>query len=186
MINKIKPLLVLFAIIWLVFIVDFILPVDLTRFGVIPRKISGLIGIVTMPFLHANLYHILSNSLPFLLLGSALFYFYPGEAMKVFVLATLMTGLLVWIFARSSCGVGGAACVHVGASGIIYSFATYLVFAGFYCKKIWGIIISFLVIIFYGGLIWGLLPGRFYISWEGHLAGAIAGFTLAYFNYKKK
>jgi membrane associated rhomboid family serine protease len=175
--KKIEPVLIILVIFWAVFAVNFILPIDLNRFGIYPRNIRGLWGIVFSPFLHANIFHIISNSVPFLVLGSMLFLFYTKNALRVFVYSIIISGVLVWIFARPA--------IHIGMSGVIYAMATFLIFAGFYKRKIASILISILVIVLYGGLIWGLFPNNFYVSWEGHLGGAIAGFILAQSFYKK-
>lgn len=176
--KKIEPVILILFLIWAVFAVNLLLPLDLNRFGIYPRSIRGLWGIAFSPFLHANIFHILSNSVPFLILGSMLFIFYTKYAMRVFVYSILISGTLVWIFARPA--------IHIGMSGVIYAFATFLIFAGFYKRKIASILISILVIVLYGGLIWGLFPNNFYVSWEGHLSGAVAGYILASTYYKKK
>lgn len=178
LLNKIKPVLYLFAIIWAVFIIDFIFPVDLTRFGIFPRTLTGLCGIMFAPFLHANLSHIMSNSLPFLILGALLFCFYEDKAIKMLLISALLSGVLVWIFARPA--------IHIGMSGVIYAMASFLIFAGLFRKDFISFIISIVVLALYGGLIWGIFPNNFYISWEGHICGAVAGGWLAYVFYKKK
>lgn len=175
--KKIQPVLIILLLIWAVFAINLVLPVELNRFGIYPRKIQGLWGIAFSPFLHANVFHIISNSLPLLILGSMLFMFYYENALRVFIYSVLISGTLVWIFARSA--------IHVGMSGVIYAMATFLIFAGFYKRKITTLIISVLVIVLYGGLVWGLLPNNFYVSWEGHISGAVAGYILASAYYKK-
>ena len=162
---------------WAIFALNFILPIDFNKFGIYPRSVHGLWGIAFSPFLHANVFHILSNSVPFLILGSMLFLFYTKYALRVFVYSILISGTLVWVFARPA--------VHIGMSGVIYAIATFLIFAGFYKRKIASILISVLVVVLYGGLIWGLFPNNFYVSWEGHISGAVAGYILASAYYKK-
>lgn len=175
--KKIEPVIIILFLIWAIFALNFILPVDLNKFGIYPRTIHGLWGIIFSPFLHANIFHIISNSIPFLVLGSMLFLFYTKYALRVFIYSIIISGTLVWVFARPA--------IHIGMSGVIYAFATFLIFAGFYKKKIASILISILVIVLYGGLIWGLFPNNFYVSWEGHISGAIAGYILASAYYKK-
>lgn len=178
LLNKIKPVLYILAIIWGIFIADSVLPFDFTRFGIVPRTLTGLRGIVFAPFLHANLSHIISNSLPFLILGALLFSFYEKKAVKMLLISALLSGVLVWIFARPA--------VHIGMSGVIYAMASFLIFAGLFRKDFLSFIISLVVLVLYGGLIWGIFPNNFYVSWEGHISGAVAGFWLAYVFYKKK
>ncbi len=175
--DKLKPVFIIIVLVWMVFLVDLIFPYEFNKFGIIPRKLIGLRGVLCAPFLHANLSHILSNSLPFLVLGTVTHLYYSKNALMVFIFSVIISGLLVWLFARPS--------IHVGMSGVIYAYASFLIFAGFYTRKFWGIVISVLVVVLYGSLVWGLLPRNPYISWEGHLAGAIAGYLLAFAFYRK-
>jgi membrane associated rhomboid family serine protease len=176
--NKIKPVIYMFVLVWGVFILNKVLPYDLNIFGIIPRKLIGLRGIVCSPFLHANTAHIISNSLPFLILGSVLFIYYPKNALKVLFLSIGISGALVWVFARPN--------IHIGLSSVIYAFASFLIIAGFYRKNFWSVLIAIAVIIFYGGLIWGILPTNHFISWEGHLSGVLAGIYCGANYYKEK
>ena len=110
----------LLAFIWLIFIVDIIIPLDFVKFGIVPRSVRGLFGIAFAPFLHAGIRHILSNSLPLFFLTLALFAFYDKEAIAVWALSAILGGILVWIFARPN-------TVHVGASGVIFSLVAFLI-----------------------------------------------------------
>jgi membrane associated rhomboid family serine protease len=174
---NLRVIFISFILIWIVYLVNTQISVDLNIYGIIPRNKIGLRGILIAPFLHGSLFHILSNSLPFLVLGSTLFLYYRKTANSVYLLSILISGSLVWIFARPA--------IHIGMSGIIYAFAAYLVLAGIFSRKFWGVIISISVIALYGGLVWGVFPTNTHTSWEGHLAGAIAGVLLAYFQRKK-
>ncbi len=170
-------LLYLISFIWLVFLIDLLIPFNLNSWGILPREISGLRGIICSPFLHVNLQHIISNTVPILIFGMLVIWYYRKNAFKVFAFSILISGSLVWVFARKS--------LHIGASSLIYALFTFLIFAGIYQRKIGGIIISIIVGVMYSGLIWGVLPTQTYISWEGHLSGAIAGFILSRILYKK-
>lgn len=176
--TKLKPLFLLIFAMWFIWAVNLIIPVNLNMFGIKPRSISGLIGIICSPFLHANLAHILSNTIPLLFLGSVTIMFYRKLALDVFILGSLIGGILVWIFARNA--------IHIGASGLIYSLASFLIFFGIFKKNIKSVLISILIIFTYGGLVWGVLPLIKGVSWEGHLFGAIAGFIIAYLYKNKK
>lgn len=175
--NKLRPVIILVVIIWAVFLVELTFQVDLSVYGIVPLNITGLRGIIFAPFLHGNIYHLTSNTIPLAILGSVLFLFYYKRAYHVLIGSILLTGMAVWIFGRPN--------IHIGISGVIYAFATFLVFAGFYRRKFWDVVISIAVIIVYGGLIWGLFPGKFYISYESHIAGALSGILLARMYYKK-
>jgi len=176
--ELIKDILIFVGFIWLVWLVDFLIPfIDLTQYGIVPRTTQGLIGILFAPFIHGGIMHIASNTIPLIVLSFILFKFYDKQALLVILYSIIMGGFLVWIFGRSSS--------HIGASGLIYSLAAFNVVFGFLQKKFVNILVSLLVVFLYGGLIWGVLPTHYYISWEGHLFGAITGVFLAFYFSKR-
>lgn len=171
--EKIKPVIVVALICGILIVLDnFVIPYEFSRWGIMPRRIIGLRGIACAPFIHASFSHFLSNMGAFLVLGSLLFVTYPKRAIDVIILSILFTGIAVWIFGR-----GGS--VHVGLSGVIYAIAAFLVFAGIYSKRALGVVVAIAVVVLYGGMVWGILPSRGFVSWESHLAGAIFGFVYA-------
>ena len=174
--KRITNILIFILFLWLVKVLDTLLPVDFGQFGIIPRTFHGLIGIGLAPLIHGNYYHLISNTVPLFVLLLSLFTFYKKQALGVIIASVIIGGLLVWLFARSAS--------HIGISGLIYSLAAFLITAGIVKKDIKSLLISVLVIIFYGGLVWGVFPGRFGISWEGHLFGAIAGVLIAFATFK--
>ncbi|PCH73019.1 MAG: rhomboid family intramembrane serine protease [Flavobacteriaceae bacterium] len=174
--ESIKKAVSIVILLWVVFLIDTLLGLHLTRFGIVPRSIQGLLGIFTAPFLHGGFFHLLSNSVPIFVLSTATFYFYKKEAPGVFLKSIILGGGLVWLFARSA--------NHIGISGLIYSLALFLIVTGFIKKDIKSIIVSAGILFMYGGLIWGVFPGRVSVSWEGHLFGAIAGGIIAYTTFK--
>jgi membrane associated rhomboid family serine protease len=148
-----------------------------SAFGVIPRKIEGLIGIITGPLVHGGFEHLMNNAVSLFLFGTALFFFYRRIAIKVWLVIYFASSALVWIFAR-----GGAS--HVGISGVIYGLGFFLFFSGMMRKNRRLAVLSLLLTLFYGSMIWGVLPGDPKISWEAHLMGAILGVGLAiYFRH---
>jgi membrane associated rhomboid family serine protease len=168
--SLIPPAIILFVI-WLVKIVEVIDGNELFYYGIYPRRITGLIGILSSPFIHANFNHLINNTVPFFFLLVAIFYFYQKVAWRVLIISYLITGSLVWLIARSS--------YHVGASGLIYSFAAFLFASGIIRRNISLLAISMLVIFLYGGLVWGIFPYRPDMSFESHLMGLIVGVLLA-------
>ena len=152
---------------WLVYSLEFFLGLDFSGFGILPRTTHGLVGIVTAPLIHGNSVHIISNTIPLLFLGWTLFFFYDNIAIKVFVICYFLTNVLVWVFARPS--------LHIGASGLVYGIAFFLIFYGFFKKDFKSLVISAVIIFFYGGLVYGVFPNQQGISWESHLIGAIVG-----------
>jgi len=152
--------------IYVVFTISIFFPS--VNLGITPRTTKGLVGIVTSPFLHGSLRHIISNTVPLVVLLFILSYFYPQKALSVILFTVIAGGMLVWLFGRNA--------NHIGASGLIYGLAAFLIANGFIEQKFVPLLISIGVIILYGGLIWGILPSlRSYISWESHLFGAIVG-----------
>lgn len=165
------PLFFLMGI-WIFYLSFLLLGAEMSEIGISPRKVKGLIGVFLSPFAHGSISHIVSNSLSFFILGSLLFYFYRKIAYKVFFINWFISGLLLWLAGRSS--------THIGASGLVYGLAFFLAFSGFFRKKKSLIALSFVVIILYGGMVWGILPQNKAISWDGHLFGAISGIALAW------
>lgn len=170
------PLLVV-AIMWVVFLVEFETGLNFSKYGLRPRTTGGLLGIFTMPFLHGGWKHIFNNSIPMLVLGWALFRFYPTIALKVLIWIWVMSGAWLWISGRTS--------YHIGASGIVYGLAAFLFLSGWLRREKRVAALSLLVAFLYGGLWWGILPVDPTISWEGHLWGGVAGFALAVY-YRKR
>ena len=143
----------------------------LSQLGTIPRYVPGLKGIILGPFVHGSLQHYFSNIIPLCIFSYLLLQYGLKRYLQVTIWIMLITGLLVWLFARPA--------THIGVSGVIYGYFGYLVLAGFLSGKFKLIIISMLVAFFYGGLIWGVLPSSPFVSWESHLFGFIAGLAAA-------
>jgi membrane associated rhomboid family serine protease len=146
--------------------------VNLTHLGVYPREIDGLPGILTAPLVHGNFGHLFANSTPLFVLSAGILFFYRKIAWLVFLLITVGSGSFVWVF--------GNASYHIGASGLIYGCASFLVVSGFINHNRSQIAISLLVFLFYGSMIWGILPTEKGVSWEAHLGGLLAGIVCAF------
>jgi membrane associated rhomboid family serine protease len=161
------------AIIWIVEIVDYIaFRGNLDRFGIRPRNLDGLIGILFAPFLHGSFTHAAANTVPFLVLGWLVSLRGLSDFFTVSIVGAFISGIGTWL-------VGRANSVHVGASGMIYGYLGYLLFRGYFERKPIAIFLAVLVAIMYGGVIWGVLPQRSGISWEGHLFGFLGGIVAA-------
>jgi membrane associated rhomboid family serine protease len=158
-------------IIWLIKIFETSLDLDFAFLGIYPLKTKGLIGILTAPLIHADYTHLFSNSSPILILGTGLFYFYNKIALKVFFLNYIITNVWIWLGARYA--------YHIGASGLVYSLASFLFFSGVFSKNMRQIAISLLVVFLYGSMVWGVFPIQPRVSWESHLMGAICGLVFA-------
>jgi membrane associated rhomboid family serine protease len=156
---------------WLVHLFSVEFDVRLSQYGLYPRTVKGLFGIITMPFLHGSMSHLLNNSAPMLVLGWMLFKFYKPIAVKTLLGIWLISGVWLWISGRES--------YHIGASGLVYGLAAFLFLSGLLRREKGVASLSFVVVFLYGSLWWGVLPVDPGISWEGHLWGGIAGLSLA-------
>jgi len=170
--SVIFPLLFL-IIIWLVKCSELIFHIDLSEYGILPLTEKGLTGIITAPLIHGSISHISANSAPLFLLSLGIFYFYREVAFKVFFLIYFISGLWIWVFAREA--------YHIGASGLIYGFGSFLFLSGIIRKDGKLMALSLLIIFLYGGMVWGILPIEKQVSWESHLMGLLAGIVIAYF-----
>lgn len=169
--KQLKGIFWLFLILAGIELINLLTGRILNQFGNLPRDLMSLPGIFIGPLLHGSLWHFTSNIIPlciftFLMLQHGTKRFWVVTFWIVFT-----TGLLVWLFARQA--------YHVGASGVIYGYFGYLILAGFLAKQLKLILISVLVGLFYGGMIFGILPARPYISWESHLFGFLSGLIAA-------
>lgn len=158
------------------FLVGEYLELDMRIFANLPRSLSGLTGILFAPLVHIDTFHLLSNLFPIMCLGTVIYWFYPVIATRVFLRAYLVPMVLVWLFARPT--------YHVGASGLVYGLAFFLIFYGFFRKDFKSLLISIVILLFFGGLFYGILPGPSEISFESHLAGVLTG-GLSAFEFSK-
>lgn len=156
---------------WLIFLVEITYGWNLNGFGITPRTFPGLLGILLAPLLHGDFLHLLSNTIPLLFLGTMLFYFYGRIGQTVFLRAYFWTNLCVWLFARPA--------NHIGASGVIYGLAFFLIFFGIFRRDFISLLISIVTLFMYGGVFYGILPSDPNVSWESHFGGALVGFYTA-------
>jgi membrane associated rhomboid family serine protease len=164
------------ALIWVVQILDFILPGRFVTWGILPRTIEGLRGIIFAPILHNGLFHVFANTIPFIVLGFLVTMYGQGTYIRVSVFVIVVGGLLTWLLARQA--------VHVGASGLIMGFLGYLLARGWHDRSFTSVLIAVIAFVFYGGSLWGvtpLVPG--FVSWEMHLFGFIAGILAAQLSF---
>lgn len=166
-----RLLAVLLGLMWLEETVDMVLGGRLDRFGIIPRDPAGLIGIPLAPFLHAGFGHLISNTVPLLVLGWLVLLRETKHFIAVFAAATLVGGLGVWAFGHSG--------THIGASGVVFGLLGYLLLTGWFERSIGTIILSVFVGLTYGWALLGLSPLQSHVSWEAHLFGFLAGAVMA-------
>jgi membrane associated rhomboid family serine protease len=159
------------ALIWLIALLSYLGDVELSWLGVRPREFFGLIGVVASPLLHSGLIHLLSNSFPLVLLSGFIIFLHRSVSLRVIVLVYVLSGLITWFIGRNA--------YHVGASGVVYGLAGFLLFNGIFRRDRAGLAVSLAILFLYGGLLYGLFPSEERISWEGHLGGLVAGLLAA-------
>jgi membrane associated rhomboid family serine protease len=162
------------AVMWAEEIVDLVLPggQPLNDWGIRPRSWRGILGIPLMPFLHDGFRHLFGNTLPFLVMGGAIASGSIARFARVVAIVGVTAGIGVWVFARSG-------TVHIGASGLVFGFLTYLLARGVIARKVTWILGGLVVLVVYGGILWGLLPTPG-VSWTGHVFGAAGGVLAAW------
>lgn len=178
---------------WVFFLLQWFGVFDNCFGAIIPLVTEGLLGILTSPLLHGNLEHIASNSVPIIALMFLLYQFYPRIADRVFIIGWIFTGFLVWILPPIDFMTGEYqyTCT-IGASGVVYVLAFFLFFSGVFKKDLKLLVVSLVVVLYYGSLVWGVFPQELFgdlqektrISWQAHSAGAVVGTILA-FVYRK-
>jgi membrane associated rhomboid family serine protease len=161
----------LVAVMWVVEIIDLIPGTNLDRWGIRPRELVGLVGIVTAPFLHNGFAHLISNTIPFLILGGLIAASGVAQFFRVTAIVGLTAGLGTWL-------VGQSNSYHIGASGLVFGYLTYLLARGLFERKLTYLAVGLGVLFLYGGVLWGLVP-RPGISWQSHLFGALGGVLAA-------
>lgn len=159
-------------VLWIVFWIESRFGINLNRFGIYPRDVEGLRGILFSPFIHGSLEHLFNNSVPLFVLTAALFYFYRPIRWRVLLFGLLITGLATWVIGRPS--------MHIGASGIVYMLVAFLFFKGIFSKQYQLTALALGVVFLYGGLWWYVFPIDPKISWEGHLSGFFVGILFAF------
>ncbi len=157
---------------WIVYWIEVRFGVYLNDYGILPRTLIGLRGIVLSPFLHGSLEHLYNNSVALLVLIAALRYFYREQSLKVIGYGILLSGLFTWIIGRES--------YHIGTSGLIYVIVSFIFFKGIQTGYYRLVALSLTIVVMYGGTLWYIFPDvEQNISWEGHLGGFLAGLLFA-------
>lgn len=165
------------AALYLIELVDQVLPADLDQNGILPRSVDGLDGILWAPLLHSGWDHLAANSLPFLVLGWLVMSGGIGSFIGLTAVIWIIGGLGTWLV--------GAPGAHVGASGVIFGWMVYLLVRGFFQRSFGQILVAVVLFFYWGGMLWGVVPGQPGISWEGHLFGAVGGLLAAWLVAKR-
>jgi membrane associated rhomboid family serine protease len=163
------------ALLWLLELVDLLIfRGRLDALGIRPRSLDGLRGILFAPFLHASFAHLAANTIPFVVLGWLVMLRSTSDFFVVAAASAVTSGLGAWL-------LGGPRTVHVGISGVIFGFLGYLLARGIYERRLGAITMALIALLLYGGALWGVLPLRAGVSWQGHLFGFLGGWLVAYF-----
>lgn len=171
-IGSTAPILWLLGLMWLLEIVDAVLPANLDGYGIRPRSAEGLTGIALAPLLHAGFGHLLANTVPFFVLGLLVAADGGRTFWRTTAIVVLLGGLGAWL-------IGNPGTVIVGASSLVFGYLTYLLGRAFWARRPAYAVVALLVLLVYGGLLLGVLPGTPGVSWQGHLTGALAGVAAA-------
>jgi membrane associated rhomboid family serine protease len=172
-------MIVLLAGLWLLEAVDTVSGHHLDNYGIHAQDIDGLPGIVSAPFLHAGWDHLISNSMPFFVLGFLVLLGGVARWLLSSVISIITSGLTAWLLTPAD-------VVILGASGLIFGWLTYLLARGLWSRKAGQVVIAVLVLLVYGGLIFGVLPGQPGISWQAHLGGAMGGVLAAWLLHRRR
>ncbi|MFB2938888.1 rhomboid family intramembrane serine protease [Aerosakkonemataceae cyanobacterium BLCC-F154] len=157
------------ALMWIMEFFDLIVfRGGLNYFGIVPGSAIGLRGILFAPFLHGDFVHLAANTIPFVTLGWLIMLRETSDFFIVTAISMLVSGLGVWLFAPPN-------SIHIGASGVVFGYLGYLLFRGYFQRSPGSILLSLIVLLIYGGMIWGVLPNQMGISWQGHLFGFVGG-----------
>ncbi|MBF6357594.1 rhomboid family intramembrane serine protease [Nocardia higoensis] len=156
---------------------DAVDPRNLDQAGIQPREADGLWGILWAPLLHNGWDHLISNTVPVFVLGFLVLVAGIGRGLAATAIIWVIAGVGTWL-------TGGEGTVHIGASALVFGWLTFLILRGWFARSAWQILLGMAVLVFYGSLLWGVLPGQDGISWQGHLFGAIGGVVAAWAPYR--
>lgn len=164
----------LIVIAWLIELIDWYFKLNLEQFGVVPRSFTGLRGIIGMPWLHANWDHLLDNTIALLGLGVIVILAEGRRFGTTTLVLALISGMGTWLIAD----IGHAKSVHIGASGLVYSYFGYILARAIWGRRLVWAVVGVVVAVVYGGMVGGIFPEEDHISWEAHLVGLLGGIWL--------
>jgi membrane associated rhomboid family serine protease len=171
--RSVRTIVFFIAAIWLIGVVDVVaFGGRLQAFGIRPRTVRGLVGILCAPFLHGGIFHLIGNTTGILVFGGLVILRRETNFWAVTGIGALASGFGIWLFGRP--------VLHIGASGIIFAYFGYLLFSGWFERRIGSLVVSMLVFVLWGSMLFGILPIQRGISWEGHLFGLMGGAAAAW------
>lgn len=164
--------LILLMFMWAIRIFESVTRISMGSYGILPRRLSGLKGILTAPLIHGSYSHLFNNTIPFLVASVVIVFFYKRISGLVIALIWLITGFLVWLFAKPA--------YHIGASGVVYGMVSFIFWTGLFNRDRKSIVLALIMLFLYSGMFIGILPDQPGISWESHLLGGLTGILVAY------
>ncbi|HEY0142490.1 MAG TPA: rhomboid family intramembrane serine protease [Thermoanaerobaculia bacterium] len=177
--ERVTALLAFLGVLWIVWALHQIFPAGIGLYGVIPRNSEGLRGIITAPFLHLSLDHLIANSIPLLILGALILLRGVKELVYVILVTGLISGIGIWLF-------GAPGTMHFGASGLVFGFISFLLFRAIFDRTLSSVLITVIVALLYGStLLASFLPAAG-VSWSGHLWGFIGGIIAARWRHPRR
>jgi membrane associated rhomboid family serine protease len=176
-ISSLKLPFYFIILIWVIHLFQVVTPFDFGSFGILPREVFGLRGILLAPLVHDDWQHLISNSAPLFFLTVMIMYFYRRVAVRSMLMVYILTGLAVWLFARK--------VFHIGGSGVVYGLVSFVFWTGVFRRSLKSIVLALIVTFLYSGYFIGILPNQEGISWESHLLGGIVGIITAWW-YKEE
>ena len=174
--TRVMALAISVGVVWCVSLLGlFLLPHLPHELAIVPRRFDSMMGILGMPLVHGSLPHLIANTVPMIFFGALLLsrgvYYYVVVTLAIAVLG----GIALWLLGRDA--------QHIGASGVVFGFFGFLVVRGLYERRLSSIAVTALVILVYGGMVFGVLPRDDHVSWEAHLLGLLAGVAVARAGY---
>ena len=169
--------LIFIILLWVIKLWEWSLDTSFGYYGIFPHSLIGLRGLLFAPLIHGDGYHLFNNSVAALFFLWTLFYFFPKEWLKIFLISYFVPNIFVWFLGRPA--------YHIGFSGVIFSLAFFEFLVGILAKSRQLMAISLIIVFLYGSLVWQIFPTNEAISWESHLFGALTGVLLAFVYYKK-
>lgn len=169
----------LLVLMWVLEIIDQSTSNSLDRFGIIPRSVGTIFHILSAPLLHFGWGHLIANSGPFLVLGVLTYLAGLAKWLVTTACSVLVSGLTVWLTAP-------AGSITAGVSGLVFGYLTYLLVRAVFSRRPGQIALAVLLLIVYGGVLWGVFPAASGVSWQGHLGGAVGGGLAAWLQYGRR
>ena len=180
LVSALRVALTAVGFLWVFHALRWLFGVDATALGIVPRTLYGLHGVLTAPLVHGDVGHLANNSVPLVSTIFLLVYFYPRIALRATLAMYVVTGLAVWLLARGAGWGADISISHIGASGVAYALVSFLFWFGIFKRSAQSVVVALVILLYFSGMIAGVLPDQINVSWESHLLGGIVGGVMAW------